>query len=191
MKKTNSTDPNQAVPASKQRLSIPEILLVIVYFLAARLIPVSWLDSWIGAIAFAIARKLTPFLSEYSIAFAANPQYFIHCHVLAILMVSPALPYLIIKGNGGVNKYAANWFRHRNEKFGGWLIHLVIINIFFGFAYFGVALGNHNYPLSGASRAIWISFVAPSALMYASALAIWIMYTYMIIFSAIHKGDER
>lgn len=59
-------------------------------------------------------------LSEFSIAFADEPQYFIHCHVLAAWLFPPLLPCLIIRRNGGRVQYA-DFGVKTAERFGGWL----------------------------------------------------------------------
>lgn len=162
-------------------ISAAEITLVCAYFLAVWLIPVTWLDSPIGVAAFAVASKVNPYLSEYSIAFAADPQYFIHCHVLATWLFPPLLPYLIIRRNGGRAWYAGVW-RQIGERFGGWLPHLMFSVFLYGLLYFGM-LWLVDYPLTRGERAIWISGVAPSALMLSGVLGIGAMQIYMIIFS--------
>lgn len=163
-------------------ISFPEIALIIGYFLAVWLIPTSWLDTAVGAMAFAIASKINPYLSEYSIAFSADPQYFIHCHVLATWLLPTLLPYLIIRRNGGRTRYASCW-RNLRERFGGWVPHLMFSILVFGPVYFGM-LWLVDYPIKGAEHAIWISGVAPSALMLQGTLGISATVIYMIIFSA-------
>lgn len=179
-------EPKQPNPLA---ISIPEIALVVGYFLAVWLIPTRWLDTAIGAIAFAIASKVNPYLSEYSIAFAADPQYFIHCHVLATWLFPPLLPYLIIRRNGGRLRYAGVW-RQIGERFGGWLPHLIFSVFLYGLLYFGMLL-LVDYPLTRGERAIWISGVALSALMLLGVLGIGAMQIYMIIFSALSNRRVR
>lgn len=163
-------------------ISLPEVALIIGYFLAVWLIPTSWLDTAVGAIAFAIASKINPYLSEYSIAFSADTPYFIHCHVLATWLFPPLLPYLIIRRNGGSVRYAKTW-RVLRERFGGWLPHLTFSTFIFGFVYFAM-LWLVDYPLTRGERAIWISAIAPSALILQGTLGIGVTVVYMIIFSA-------
>lgn len=162
-------------------ISFPEIVLVIGYFLTVWLIPASWLDTSIGALAFAVASKINPYLSEYSIAFAADPQYFIHCHVLATLLFPLLLPYLIVTRNGGRVSYSSYW-RQRNERFGGWPPHLLLSVFFYGLTYFGM-FWLVDYPLTRGEWAVWIGGVAPSALMLSGVLGIGAMQIYMIFFS--------
>lgn len=163
-------------------ISFPEIALIIGYFLTVWLIPTSWLDTAAGAMAFAIASKINPYLSEYSIAFAADPQYFIHCHVLATWFFPTLLPYLIIRRNGGRVRYAKTW-RELGKRFGGWLPHAIISICLFGSIYFGM-LWLVDYPLIRGERAIWVSAIAPSALLMQGTLGIGITQLYMVIFSA-------
>ncbi|MCX7628523.1 MAG: hypothetical protein N2Z69_08970 [Methylophilaceae bacterium] len=184
-------------PASKQdeqkprlnplAISLPEIALVVGYFLAVWLIPTTWLDTAVGAMAFAIASKINPYLSEYSIAFAADPQYFIHCHVLATWLFPALLPILIIKRNGGRVFYSSYWHQ-RNERFGGWLPHLILSAFFYCLAYLGM-FWLVDYPLRAGERAIWISGVAPSALMLSGTLGIGVMQIYMILFSVFSNKE--
>jgi hypothetical protein len=168
-------------------ISFPEIALIIGYFLAVWLIPTSWLDTAVGAIAFAIAGKINPYLSEYSIAFAADPQYFIHCHVLATWLFPTLLPFLIIKRNGGRMAFSLG-YRQKIDQFGGRLVYLMLSVFLFGLLYFSM-VWLVDYPLTGGERAIWISAIAPSALMMSGVLGLGVMQIYMIIFSAFsNKG---
>lgn len=187
MKERLSRQNDRTPHPSPLAISIPEIALIIGYFLAVWLIPTSWLDTAVGAIAFAIAGKINPYLSEYSIAFAADPQYFIHCHVLATWFFPTLLPYLIIRRNGGRTDYSTYWHQ-RNERFGGWIPHLILSIFFYGVTYFGI-LWLVDYPLTHGERAIWISAIGLSALMLQGTLGIGVTAVYMIIFSAFsNKG---
>lgn len=67
-------------------ISLSEIVLFIFRFLAIRLMSLSWLDSTSGAMALAVAAKIDPYLSTYSIAFAEQSAYFIHCQMLATML---------------------------------------------------------------------------------------------------------
>ena len=181
MKARISRQDDQTPHPKPLAILFPEIALIVGYFVAVWLIPTSWLDTAIGAMAFAIASKINPYLSEYSIAFAADPQYFIHCHVLATWLFPPLLPYLIVRRNGGRVRYAIIW-RQIGERFGGWLLHLTFSIILFGSLYFSM-LWLVDYPLTRGERAIWVSTVAPSALMVSGTLGIGLTTIYMIIFS--------
>lgn len=187
MKERLSRQNDRTPHPSPLAISIPEIALIIGYFLAVWLIPTSWLDTAVGAIAFAIAGKINPYLSEYSIAFAADPQYFIHCHVLATWFFPTLLPYLIIRRNGGRVHYANTW-RELGKRFGGWLPHAIFLICLFWFLYFSM-LWLVDYPLTRGERAIWVSAVAPSALMIQGTLGIGIAVLYMIIFSAFSNRE--
>lgn len=181
--KARMVQQNAQKPSPNPRaISIPEIALVVGYFLAVWLIPTSWLDTAVGAMAFAIASKINPYLSEYSIAFAAEPQYFIHCHVLATWLFPSLLPCLIIRRNGGRIRYSTYWHQ-RNEQFGGWLLHLMLSICFYGAAYFGM-LWLVDYPLTGGEWAVWLGGVAPSALMMSGVLGLGVTQFYMIVFTA-------
>jgi hypothetical protein len=181
MKAPISRQDDQTQPPNPLAISISEIALIIGYFLAVWLIPTKWLDTAFGAIAFAIASKINPYLSGYSIAFAADPQYFIHCHVLATWLFPTLLPYLIIRRNGGRVRYAKTW-RELSKRFGGWLPHAMFLACLFGFVYFSM-FWLVDYPLTRGERAIWVSAVAPSALMIQGTLGIGISVVYMVIFS--------
>ena len=91
--KARMVQQNAQKPSPNPRaISIPEIALVVGYFLAVWLIPTSWLDTAVGAMAFAIASKINPYLSEYSIAFAAEPQLRITVPASARPMRPPVVP---------------------------------------------------------------------------------------------------
>jgi hypothetical protein len=186
--KARMVQQNAQKPSPNPRaISIPEIALVVGYFLAVWLIPTSWLDTAVGVMAFAIASKINPYLSEYSIAFAAEPQYFIHCHVLATWLFPTLLPCLIIRRNGGRARYAKVWHELR-DRFGGWLPHAMFVTCLFGALYFSM-LWLVDYPLTRGERAIWVSAVAPSALMLQGTLGIGIAMLYMIIFSSFSNKE--
>lgn len=181
MKKRIPQQDGQIPQPNPLAISFPEILLLVGYFLAVWIIPVSWLDTAVGAMAFAMASTINPYLSEFSIAFADKPQYFIHCHVLAAWLFPPLLPYLIIRRNGGRARYAKTW-NQIAERFGGWLPHLIFSIFFYGVLYFAM-LWLVDYPLRRGEKAIWVSGVAPSALILSGVLGIGIMQIYMIVFS--------
>ena len=64
--KTRTTAEIAEQPSRKPRaISIAEIVLIAAYFMAVWLIPTSWLDTGIGAIALAITSKVNPYLSEF------------------------------------------------------------------------------------------------------------------------------
>lgn len=186
--KTRTTAEIAEQPSRKPRaISIAEIVLIAAYFMAVWLIPTSWLDTGIGAIAFAIASKVNPYLSEYSIAFAADPQYFIHCHVLATWMFPTLLPYLIIKRNGGREAFSVG-YRQKADQFGGWLTYLMLSVFIFGLLYFSM-VWFIDYPITGGERAIWVSAIAPSALMMSGVLGLGVMQVYMVIFSTFSNKE--
>lgn len=164
-------------------ISFLEIVLILGYFLAVWLIPTSWLDTGIGAIAFAISRKINPYLSEYSIAFSAEPQYFIHCQVLATWLFPTLLPYLIIRRNGGRDRYAKIWCE-LHERWGGWVPHVLFSALLFGLLYFSM-VWLVDYPLKRGEWAIWIGGISLSALMIQGTLGIGVTVIYMSIYSAL------
>lgn len=174
---------NAERPPKSLAISISEIALIAAYFLAVWLIPTSWLDTAIGAMAFAIAGTINPYLSPYSIAFAADPQYFIHCHVLATWLFPPLLPYLIVRRYGGRVPYSSYW-RQRNDQLGGWISHLLISLLGYAFAYLGM-YWLVDYPLTNAEWAIWVGSVALSAFVLLGAFSIGLVQIYMIMYSAL------
>lgn len=140
-----------------------------------------------GAVAFTISSKINPYLSEYSITFSADPPYFIHCHVLATWLFPTLLPFLIVKRNGGRIAYSSV-YRQKIDQFGGWLTYLILSVLIFGLLYFSM-VWLVDYPLTGGERAIWISAIAPSALMMSGVLGLGAMQTYMIIFSTVSNKE--
>jgi hypothetical protein len=170
-------------------ISIPEILLFCLYFLAVWMIPVNWLDSGFGAIAFEIARKINPYLSEYSIAFARDPKYFIHCHVLASWIITPAFFPLIIRNNGGARVYS-EMFKERLESFGGLSYYLVFACIGFGILYFGMLL-MVDFPLSRSERAYWVSGISYTALMMSGMLSAWIGFIFMALYTQLLINNKK
>lgn len=188
--KARMVQQNAQKPSPNPRaISIPEIALVVGYFLAVWLIPTSWLDTAVGVMAFAIASKINPYLSEYSIAFAAEPQYFIHCHVLATWLFPTLLPYLTIRRNGGRVAFSLG-YRQKANKFGGWLAYLIFSVIIFSTLYFTM-LWLVDYPLTRGERAIWVTAVAPSALMMSGVLGLGVMHIYMTLFSTFSNKEVQ
>jgi hypothetical protein len=170
-------------------ISIPEILLFCLYFLAVWMIPVNWLDSGFGAIAFSIARKINPYLSEYSIAFARNPKYFIHCHVLASWIIAPAFFPLIIRRNGGVRVYS-EMFKERLESFGGLSYYLVFACIGFGILYFSMLL-MVDFPLTRGEWAYWVGGISYTALMISGMFSLWIGCIFMALYTQLLVNNGK
>jgi hypothetical protein len=180
--------PATAPAAHALAISIPEVVLVACYFLAVSLIPVAWLDSAPGAVAFALAGKINPYLSDYSIAFARKPDYFIHCHVLATWMIAPGIYPLIVRRNGGARAYAGV-IRQTLEKFGGVTAYIVLASMFFAVLYFAMIF-LVDFPLTRAEWAIWGSGgVAYSAFMYAAVLSLWAGSLWMAVYA--HRSASR
>lgn len=191
MKSRTAAENAEQPPPKPRAISIPEIALVVAYFLAVWLIPTSWLDTAVGAIAFAITSKVNPYLSEYSIAFADDPQYFIHCHVLATWMIVPGVYPLMLRRNGGAAAYA-KVIQGKLETFGGVTIYIIAASVFFGALYFGM-LQLVDYPLTRGEWAIWIGGVSYSALMLSAILSLWGGVVFMAIYTHwfTSKGEVR
>jgi hypothetical protein len=170
-------------------ISISEILLFCLYFLAVWMIPVNWLDSGFGAIAFSIARKINPYLSDYSIAFARDPKYFIHCHVLASWIIAPAFFPLIIRSNGGAKVYSG-MFKERIESFGGLSYYLVFACIGFGILYFGMLL-MVDFPLSRSEWAYWVGGISYTALMMSAMFSAWIGFIFMALYTQLLVNNGK
>ncbi len=183
------TEKSATAPADAPlAISIAEIVLLACYFLAVWLIPVAWLDSAPGAVAFALASKINPYLSEYSIAFARKPQYFIHCHVLATWIIAPGLYPLIVRRNGGARIYAVV-IRKKLEQFGGVTIYIVLASMFFAVLYFAM-LFLVDFPLTRGEWAIWGGGgVAYSALMFSGILSLWAGSLWMAVYA--HRLASR
>lgn len=162
-------------------ISLGEILLIAGYFLAVWLIPVSWLETRLGSVMFAVARLINPYLSPQSVAFADDPMYFIHCHVLATWMILPGLPYSTIRKYGGREQLSLV-FRKSFERVGGAGMHLLICIVFFGLGHFSMLL-LVDYPLTGSERLTWISNIAMSSIILNGAAASAILFIYMNLFT--------
>ena len=77
-------------------VSVGEILLIVFFALLIWLVPVAWLNTSIGKIAFIIPSRINPLLYDVSISLAKNKEYFIHCHVIAFWTLVPWLPFFIL-----------------------------------------------------------------------------------------------
>ncbi|KKW67062.1 hypothetical protein AAV94_12650 [Lampropedia cohaerens] len=164
--KSRTSAENAERPSPKPwAISIPEIVLMVSYFLAVWLIPTSWLDTAVGAVAFAIASKVNPYLSEYSIAFAEDPQYFIHCHVLATSMLAPSLFGFVVFRNGGFRSYEALFMKSvlKQTLIVKWALYLFLFVLLKGM------LWMVDYPLVRAERGVWVN--AFGVAIYAFAVA--------------------
>ena len=146
------------LPASKTGLMIfsevTAIALLPCYFLAVAIIPERWLDTEVGALAFFIASKVNPFLSEYSIAFADNPRYFIHCHVLATWMLTFTFGPLLISSYGGIDRTMSHFIKVAQERtvWFLWSVPALVAMLYVTFLLMDV-----NYPLGRAARGVWVS----------------------------------
>jgi len=191
--KSRTSAENAERPSPKPwAMSIPEIVLIVSYFLAVWLIPTSWLDTAVGAVAFAIASKVNPYLSEYSIAYAADPQYFIHCHVLATFMLAPFLFGFVVFRNGGFRSYEALFMKSvlRQTLILKWALYLFLFVLLKGM------LWMVDYPLVGAERGVWVNefSVAFYAFAVASLLStLWYGFYFLIksTLTIVLKGGSR
>lgn len=120
------------------------------------MLPYSWLETGVGAISFAVASKVNPYLSEYSIAFAEDPQYFIHCHVLATWMLVPLAWLLIVNRNGGFAATKAMFEDH--AKSNGLLP--MLLAIFFLITLPMIMLWDVHFPLSRTERGVWVNEIS-------------------------------
>lgn len=77
----------QAKSGRRHSVTVLELLLIAAYFLLVNIVPVDWLDMPIGMAAEALVSVVNPYLSDYSLGFAAAPEYFTHCYVLAFMLV--------------------------------------------------------------------------------------------------------
>lgn len=163
----------------KNKLSIShaEIALVAGYFLAVWMVPESWLETAVGAIAFAVASKVNPYLSEYSIAFAEEPQYFIHCHVLATWMLVPLAWLLIVNRNGGF--VATKVMFEKRAKSHGLLP--MLLGIFFLITLLMTMLWDIRYPLGRAERGVWVNEISVCIFSFMNG---WLgsVFIYLIVF---------
>lgn len=150
----NQQRKNSKTSASKiPSISFSEILLSTAYVLAVALISESWLDTGIGAIAFAIASKINPYLSEFSIAFAQNSSYFIHCHVLATLILAPGLLLSLVARNGGFRSYEIYYTQSLEKQ----PLILRWFALSFMFLLLNGMLWMADYPFSKFERGVWVN----------------------------------
>lgn len=111
-------------------ISAGEILLIILFALLVWLIPVDWLNTSIGKIAFIIPSRINPLLYDVSISLAKNKEYFIHCHVIAFWTLVPWLPFFILGRQKNIALYA-DYFKRRSLLFGGRFFYLIALYGFF------------------------------------------------------------
>lgn len=190
MKSRISQQDNQTPHPKPLAISFPEIALIIGYFLAVWLIPTSWLDTAPGAVAFAIASKVNPYLSEYSIAFAADPQYFIHCHVLATWMISPLLLLIILRRNGGIRGYDLMYMKSLNDRSPVQLCFAYLFGLFAWLAMLWLV----DFPLVRAERGVWVNpigvcfFALITGAMISVFCTVWFLFKAMF---SIRKGESK
>lgn len=153
-------------------ISAAEIGLFTGYFLMVWMLPETWLNTAAGAIAFEIASKINPYLSDYSINLSENPRYFIHSHVLATILVFPWSFILIVKRNGGLQTFQ----KIVQMKIDGkpLTLYAVMVTLLFLPLIFGM-LWLVKPPLNGASHAVWSSHLGTpiSSLIYMYLLSLY------------------
>lgn len=166
--------------SNKSVISFSEIGLFTSYFLAIWLLPLDWLNGAWGVMALAIAGKINPYLSPYSIAFAENPSYFIHCHVLATIFFIPWGFILIAKRNGGMIGWQgvlANHIGEGHSIFFYWLrASALLIPLTYGMLWLV------GYPFGSAAHAMWVSKVGIpiSALFVAYLISLYLGLSYTL-----------
>lgn len=160
--------------------------LVLFYFILVSAVSPEWIDSSVGAMAFALAKTINPYLMDRSIILAANPGYFIHCHVLASWVFIPFFGLLDIKAHGGRSAYKIYW-ANRNDRFGGCWMHLILLVFILGGMIFGMPF-IVDIPTSRGARAIWVSAISVSAMLINIAISTLISYIYMTLYSEYKRG---
>jgi hypothetical protein len=147
------------------QISMSEIVHITVTAVAIWLIPERWIYTFPGRVARAVASVFNPYLSEVSIARAAEPELFIHAHVLAMWLVVPIAWLLIVRRNGGFAASAA-----KLEKDGTWMLGLffLVCLIVVG----STLMLNASYPLGRAARSLWVNSPGWFAFIHAYVYAI-------------------
>lgn len=159
--------------------------LVLLYFILVNSISPEWIDSSVGTMAFAVAKTINPYLMDRSIILSAKPDFFVHCHVLASWIFIPFFGFLDIKSHGGRSVYASYWAK-RNDRFGGWWMHLIILVFILGGMLFGMPL-YVDIPTSKGAKIIWINAISMSAMLISIALSTLLSYIYMTLYSEYKK----
>jgi len=158
-------------------ISLGEILLIILFAVLVWLIPVSWLNTSIGKIAFIIPSKINPLLYDTSISLAKNREYFIHCHVIAFWTFVPWLPFFIVGRQKNIVLYAG-YFKRRSLLFGGRFFYLIAMyGLFIGLPYL---LANNKVFDGGMS--LHEKSVSVFAAMFGITHAIVFMITFLILY---------
>lgn len=173
-----SSIPESDITAKRYGLSVTEIALVCTYFLSVWLIPTKWLDTAIGAIVFAITSKINVYLWDYSISFAMNPEWFIHCHVMATLIGSWLFP-LMVTARGGlaaVQKDVA-------LECGGLILYWLRSGVLAFFLYASMLFSVDQYLNSRPQYLIWGGEigVCVSAFLYAALLSLGVGISYVCL----------
>ncbi|MDB5772533.1 MAG: hypothetical protein JWM42_2907 [Burkholderia sp.] len=190
MKQKMPASPESSVP--NNGFSLAEILLIATYFIAVIVIPEKWVETAVGKMAFAAAACVNPYLSGYSTAFAEDTRYFIHCHVLATWILTPALMWFAIRRNGGFRAYEKLFMKSVSELSlaGMWLLYLVFVLALVAM------LWMVDYPLTRSELSIWVRpfGVCSSAFLFASLLSICcygLYFTLKATFIQIFRGPQK
>lgn len=158
-------------------ISLGEILLIILFAISVWLIPVAWLNTSIGKIAFIVPSKINPLLYDTSISLAKNREYFIHCHVIAFWTLVPWLPFFIIGRQKSIILYA-DYFKRRTLLFGGRFFYLIAMyGLFMGFPYL---LANDK--VFDGGMLIHEKSVSVFAAMFGITQAVVFMVTFLILY---------
>lgn len=81
--------------------------------------------------------------------------------------------------------YASYWAK-RNDRFGGWWMHLIILVFILGGMLFGMPL-YVDIPTSKGAKIIWINAISMSAMLISIALSTLLSYIYMTLYSEYKK----
>lgn len=169
--KPRHTETDQSPMGKKPTISLAEVALVAAYSIAVVLIPESWLDTPVGSMAFAIASKINPYLSGYSIAFAKDQQHFIHCHVLATWIIAPTLFWPVIIRAGGLRQYEVLYMESLKQQplIMKWGFYLLCLAMLFGMLWLV------DYPLSRTERGVWVNSFGVAFYAFATACVISVL----------------
>lgn len=176
-----TSKPESNTTFKRYGLGFAEIALVCTYFFAVWMIPTKWLDTAIGAIVFAITSKINVYLWDYSISFALNPEWFIHCQVMATLIGSWLFP-LMVKARGGLAEVQKE-FALGAEQCGGLILFWLRSGALILFLSHSMLTSVTPYLNSKPQYLIWGSEigVCVSALLYASALSLGVGISYVCL----------
>lgn len=180
----------QAKSGRRHSVTVLELLLIAAYFLLVNIIPVDWLDMPIGMAAEALVSVVNPYLSDYSLGFAAAPEYFTHCYVLAFLLVP-----LIIIATYRSGSIQAKLQREVEVSAGGsyfftkkWMAGISLLLVLVA------PLLLVEYPLTRAERGIWVNTfwipVFALAVTWVAAAACTVFYI-LLKYQGLKKGELK